>query len=136
MPHYTQPIEVAQLKGADKKNPQRYRDIVPKSKLPLGEPPAHMSDDAQECWYELSFYSIPGVMTGADRVLLEVASDLLDEYRKSRVPDEEGRLPKFQVVKLGKLIECLARFGMTPSDRTKLGVDKSKADDPYDRLDD
>ena len=128
MPRYTQPIEVAELKGAPQKNPQRYRDIVPKSKLPLGEPPDDLPEDAQECWYELSFYSIPGVMTGADRVLLEVASAMLAEYRK----DRDG----FPTTRLGKLIECLARFGMTPSDRTKLGVDKSKEENPFARLND
>ena len=61
MAKHAQPDELAKLKGAAKKHPERYRNKVPKS-------------------------------------------DLL-------------------------AIGCLARFGMSPSDRTKLGIDKPKDDE-------
>ena len=125
---HTQPLEIAKLKGAHKKDPQRYRKEVPKSKLPLGEAPAHLTPEAAACWFEISGYSIPGVMTGADRIALEVLSNLLAEYRD----DPRG----FTAAKLNQLIGSLGRFGMTPSDRTKLGVEKSKADNPFANLDD
>lgn len=69
---------------------------------------------------------IPGVLTGADRFMMEIASDLLAEYRVN--PKE------FPVGKYGHMISCLARFGMSPSDRTKLGVAKTDDDDDFEML--
>jgi phage terminase small subunit len=129
MARHPQPDELARLKGADKKNPQRYSATVPKSDLPLGNAPDHMSEAASACWFELSSMAIPGTMTGADRVMLEVLSNLLAEYRTSPVD--------FAVGKYTHLISSLARFGMSPSDRNKLGVDKpGEQDNPFANLDD
>ena len=121
MGHHQQPREVAELKGAPAKNPQRYRTTVPKSGLPLGKGPEHMSDEARACWLELSELAIPGTMTGADRITLEVLSELLADFR------DDPR--KFPIGKYAPLIGSLARFGMSPSDRNKLGVDKPKDDE-------
>lgn|SRR5210317_1780154 len=128
MPRITQPVEIAKLKGAHKVNPERYRNEVPKSDLPLGEPPDHMTDDAKDCWMELSFYQIPGVNTGADRVLMETLSNLLAEYR--RAPTE------MPTNRISQMINCMARFGMSPSDRTKLGQPLKPKDNPFANLDD
>lgn len=126
MARHAQPREVAELKGAHKKDPQRYRGETPKANLPLGEAPDHMNGKAQSCWFELSTYALPGVLTGADRVMLEMASNLLAEYRVD--PTE------FSVGKYTHLIGLLARFGMSPADRQKLSVDKPKEDNPYENL--
>ena len=80
-----------------------------------------MGDDAQACWFEISSKAIDGVLTFADTLMLEVASNLLAEYRSSPV--------EFQIGKYTHLIGVLARFGMSPSDRTKLGVEKPKDDE-------
>lgn len=121
-----QPTELAQLKGADKKNPQRYRGKMPKSKLPLGPAPEYMTDEQKACWDELSFYAIPGVLTGADKQVLEVTANLLAEYREN--PN------KFPVGKYRPLFSGLAVMGMTPSDRRKLAVEKPKDDDDFGTL--
>ena len=121
MAKHAQPIELARLKGADKKNPQRYVGEVPKSELPCGEPPKEMSEKAQECWLEISDKAIPGVLTYADTIMLELAANLLAEYRVNPV--------EFQIGKYTHLIGCLARFGMSPSDRNGLGVEKTKDDE-------
>jgi hypothetical protein len=113
-----QPREVIALKGQDKKRPGRYRNKVPKSDLPCGEPPPDMGIEAQDCWYEISAKAIKGVLTYADTVMLKIASNLLAEY--NRDPDE------FPIGKYTHLIGVLARFGMSPSDRTKLSIDKPK----------
>ena len=121
MARLAQPNELAKLKGADRVNPGRYRAKPPKSKLPCGNPPKNMDNEAKACWFEISTKAIPGVLTYADTVLLEMASNLLAEYRDDVVGFPIGKYPH--------LIGCLARFGMSPSDRTKLGVDKPKDDD-------
>ena len=116
MAQHQQPRELAELKGADKKNPQRYTTTIPKSALPLGDPPVYMDEAGQACWFEISTLCIPGTMTGSDRFMLEIASNLLAEYRES--PRE------FKAMKYTHLVGVLARFGLSPSDRNKLGVDK------------
>ncbi len=81
MGRHRKPIELHRLSGADKKDPQRYRGEVPKSDMPFGEYPVIRSTDPAECWREISAQCIPGVLTGSDRIMMEVASNLLAEYR-------------------------------------------------------
>lgn len=124
MPRHTQPREIALLKGAHKNHPERYRSEPPKSQLPLGFAPDHMSLEAKGCWDEIAALAVPGVLTGADRVMLELASTLLAEFRAD--PGE------FRAAKVGHLIGLLARFGMSPSDRQKVGA--PTAENPFDFL--
>jgi len=111
-----QPVELARLKGADKKNPQRYRGEVPKHSDPVGEPPAHLSDKAQAAWQELVAKCIPGVLTKADELPLEMLANLLAEYRE----DPHG----FPTSRWTALWAAFGKFGMTPSDRRTLAVEK------------
>ena len=127
MGRHAQPRELAALKGADRKNPQRYKSTPPKSAMPLGLPPAHLTKDAQGCWVELSAYALPGVLTGADRVMLEMASVLLAEFRSNTLD--------FSGAKIGHLVGLLARFGMSPTDRQKLGASSEVPSNPFDQLD-
>ncbi len=126
MARHAQPRELADLKGAAVKNPQRYRNEVPKSALPLGEPPGRMSDDGKACWFEISSFALEGVLAGADRFILEITSNLWAEY----IADPVG----FQGQKYTHMIGCFARMGFSPSDRTKLGVE-NKRDDEADFVD-
>ncbi len=119
---------VAELKGLVAKNPQRYLKIEPKSEHPLGLPPAHMNEAAQGVWAELQHYAVPGVMTGAERFPLELASNLLAEYRTDPIG--------FAIGKFAVLERLLARLGYNPIDRQRLGVQgitkpKAKEDDDF-----
>lgn len=122
MARHKQPREVAELKGAHKKDPQRYNGDPPKSAMALGNAPEYMSDDAKAIWFELSTYALPGVLTGADRYIMEVTATLIAEFRRN--PDE------FAVGKHSVLAGHLARMGLSPADRQKLTpVDKKKGND-------
>lgn len=125
MARHAQPRELAELKGLDKKNPQNYRREVPKSGLPLGDAPEHMTDAARDCWREISMHVIDGVLTGADRYIMEIVSNLLAEYRSNPV--------EFQSTKYGHMISCFARLGMSPADRQKVGVEKKEDEGPVFR---
>lgn len=114
MARHRQPAEVARLKGSDRKDPQRYRTEAPKSELPLGNAPEHLSGGAQTAWFELSGYALPGVLTGADRFVMEVTASLLAEFRADPTAFTAGRY--------AQLVGCLARLGLTPADRQKLGT--------------
>lgn len=123
MARHAQPREVAELKGATRKNPQRYRKTPPACEQPLGTAPDHMGEHAKACWFEIETYAPSGVLRGADRLLLEIASELLAEFRA----DPEA----FPAARLGHLVGCLARLGMSPADRQKLGVEKAKEENPF-----
>ena len=126
MARHAQPRELAEIKGATKANPQRYKKTTPESMQTLGLCPEYMAEDSKAAWFELETYALKGVLTGADRVLLEITSTLLSEFRRD--PSE------FQVGKYGQLIGCLARLGMSPSDRQKLGTEKAKDSNPFDEF--
>lgn len=116
MARIPQPIELAIFKGAHKKDPQRYRKIIPKSSHPLGDAPDHMSEAAKKIWLELEQASMEGVLTGTDRWIMEITSEILAQYRRN---------PRgFSSSRLRTLISCLARIGMGPSVRQKLGISK------------
>lgn len=114
MARHAQPAEVAYLKGADRKNPNRYQNKVPKSALPLGRMPVRLSKEGKKAWKEIERYALPGVLTGSDRLLMEMTSNLWAQYLR----DPDG----IQSTKLSQLIGCLARLGLSPADRQKLDV--------------
>lgn len=126
MARHAQPRKLAELKGATAKDPQRYKNNAIKSELPLGEPPEQMRGDSQECWREISAYSLKGVLTSSDRICLEIASELLSQFRIDPL--------EFSSTKMSQLVGLLARFGMTPTDRQKLNIEKPKEDDGFQVL--
>lgn len=126
MGRHKQPRELALLKGADQNHPERYRDQVPKSSHALGDPPAYMSEAAKSAWRELAAYSLPGVLTGSDRFLVEIAATLLVQSRNT--PET------FAASKINVLIGCLARLGLSPADRQKFGVSEAQEVDEFEHF--
>lgn len=126
MARHKQPAELAALKGAAKKNPQRYKNEAPKTGKPLGKVPGHLTPEVALVWKELESCALPGVLTGADRFVMEVAATLLSEFRILRT--------EFKAAKYSHLIGCLARLGLTPADRQKLGTEKKPEGNPFDEF--
>lgn len=126
MARHKQPEALAKLKGADKKNPQRYTRTPPKSDKKLGAPPAHLKPKVKEAWKELERYALNGVLTGADRLVMEITATLLAEFRANAA--------EMPAARIGHLVGCVARLGMTPADRQKLGVEKAKEGNPFDEF--
>lgn len=126
MARISQPLEQAKLKGADKKNPQRYRGESVKSAIPMGEqPPEHLGKKAKECWFQLRSLAIDGVLTDADSIELEIGAVLLAEFRI--------RPHKMSVARIAQLRSVLAKFGMNPFDRQRIQKDggKEKSTNPF-----
>ena len=86
--------------------------------------PARFNAAQQEAWLELTTYAPTGVLAGADRLTLEVGAQLLAQFR------QDG--DDFPANKIGHLIGILARLGMSPADRQKLGTEKKEAGNPFD----
>lgn len=124
MARHAQPREVAELKGATRKNPQRYRNEPPACEQPLGEAPQHLDEDERAAWFEIAALAPKGVLKGADRLLLELTSSLLAEFRSDR--------RSFPAARIGHMVGCFARLGMSPADRQKLGAEKPPEGNPFD----
>jgi len=127
MARHRQPREIAELTGATKANSQRYKGEVIKSELPLGSAPEYMAKDAKAVWLELEGYSLPGVLTGSDRLVMEIMSNLIAEYR--RAPQD------FPASKHGVLKGHLATMGLNVSALQHFGAEKPGTGNPYDSLD-
>jgi phage terminase small subunit len=124
MPRHKQPREVAELKGATKKDPQRYRKQTPKSEHALGEIPAWLSAGAKVVWFELEAYAASGVLTGADRMVMATLSELVAEFREG--PRE------MSAARIGQMVGLLGRLGMSPADRQRLGTVKQPEGNPFE----
>ena len=113
-----QPLEVARLKGAVKHNPQRYRDVPEGSPLPAGEPPAGMRQGAKVIWFELLGWTPNGCATASERVYLELAANLMLEYRNDPFI--------FPAAKIAQLQAAIKELGMGAVARRKCAVPATK----------
>jgi hypothetical protein len=109
-----------------------------KSGLPIGNAPDHLSDGAKKCWFELETYASPGVLTGSDRIALELASGLLAKQRgwielpEDIAVEEIWKFKSFSNGEMTALVGLLARLGMTPSDRQKFVNTPGSNENPFD----
>lgn len=128
---FPQPLAIAKLKGADKKNPKRYaqRKAAMMPKDGVGEPPEYMSEGAKQFWLETVASTPDGVLTELDRLPLEMLSVLTDEFR------QKGEL--MTGVRMRTMVTLISRFGMTPGDRARIPAPTEKQDqdvNPFDEF--
>lgn len=115
------PSNILELRGAFEKNPQRRRE-EPKVDKELGPPPEHFGEARRAAWAEIVSHAPEGVLTRADRIAVEMLSDLLTRYRASMTPEGE----RFISADRRDLMALLARFGMTAADRSRVAAPKAK----------
>lgn len=112
MPRPRTPLREAEATGAIAKNPSRYRGrkSAPKPEGPLGDPPNHFDDVQRDLWHELVGTVPLGVLTSADRILVELTTTLLVKLRDGTI----------KPVEIGHLRASLGSMGLTPADRTRV----------------
>ena len=130
MPAHRKNLDVHLMSGAAAKNPQRFRDrqSAPTPTADLGRPPKHLTPAERKTWKEIVSIIPPGVLANSDRIAVEVAARLLVRFRS-------GELSKASEISC--LMSLLARFGMTPADRNKIGStkpDKPKETDEWSAI--
>jgi hypothetical protein len=122
------PTAELERKGAFKHDPQRRRarqnEPIPSGEL--GDPPYHLRIAEKRAWVELAAHAPPGVMKNSDRLLLEITCGLMAKLR-DRNPMRGG----LKAAELALLIQCLSRMGLTPSDRSKVGVPEQPPANPF-----
>lgn len=129
MPRPQTPLAKAALTGADKKNPQRYRDRTePKtSGRPLGKPPSYLPATAKRAW-AIFADELPW-LTHEDRGAVEVVSLM----RSSIIDGLTADLPASF---FGNYRMALSSLGATPVDRAKVHQSDNDDDsDPFGFLD-
>ena len=104
------PTELLELNGAFKHDPSRRRPISPKSTGDVGDPPDYFAMNEKAAWFELIAISAAGVLTAADRVVLEMTARLLAKYRIGTLSHHETK----------DLQWCLSHLGLSPADRSKI----------------
>lgn len=126
MPTPKTPLSKAKLTGADKRNPQRFRDRTePRtSGEPVGNPPEYLGKEAKAVWGELS--ASLGWLIREDRAAVELASVALGQVREFVKAGEPvpASLMAASNTALGKL-------GATPADRAKVAM-PADDDDEHD----
>ena len=112
------PTKVLQLSGAFRKNPNRAR-IDPDTEA-LKAPPKHLSDSQRQIWADIVRAAPKGVITEADRFSLEILCTLVDQFRTKPADMLAAKLVRLDVL--------LGKFGLTPSDRSKVAAPARKTD--------
>lgn len=115
------PTQLLALTGTLKTNPGRYanRANEPKADAPFPtEPPPNLNAAQRECWREIVNLSHPGVLCAADSILVEHGAMVLWELRDRKWKVHPGLMLRLEVV--------LSKLGMTPADRSRVSVLKSK----------
>ncbi len=123
------PLNILQLRGADKVNPGRYKarlnQMQPDS---IGRMPQHLEAQYRPIWKEVSHALPPGTLGKTDRIALELLCKLIYAMRTD--------FESMSSAKLSKLETLLVRFGMTPSDRSRITQAQTpkKEHNPFDDL--
>jgi hypothetical protein len=111
------PTQELEQSGAFEKDPQRRRDREnePVPAGPLGDPPEYLSPAAQSVWHELAGQVPEGVLTIADRFLVEIVCRQMARLRAGE---------ELRAAETNQIISCLSRMGLTPADRSRVSVPK------------
>lgn len=120
------PTNVIELKGGFKKNPQRKRPDEPVPTAGIGPAPAALKPAHKAIWDEIVAICPPGVLGNSDRIALEALVRLLHDFRTN--------FDEFPGSRMSQLVSLMGRFGLTPSDRSKVIVPKAKGKNPFGDL--
>lgn len=112
------PTAELEAKGSFLKHPERKREgSEALEAAPLLEHPRENLDPRlKEVWYEVKGYLAPGVLKLSDAPAFESLVRLIYADRRMWIASAER----------SQMIQLLSRFGMTPSDRSKVTVETSK----------
>lgn len=116
------------MRGSFKQNPQRLkeRQNEPVVMEPLGDAPEGWTGDKLQAWSDIVNTAPAGVLTKADRLAVELAAGLLARHRIMPITGTD----------LSQLSGFLGKFGMTPSERSKVSVSvpTKKQGNPFSSL--
>jgi hypothetical protein len=92
----------------------------------IGGPPTDWTPEQKLLWWEVVNAAPKGVLTGSDRVLVELAVRNLANLRAAG--------PEMTAAQSAEMRRCLGEMGMTPSERARLTVQKPASGNPFAEL--
>ena len=120
------PTKLKQIQGTDKQHPERLNADEPSPVRGIGPPHKILSEYESEIWDEIVGISYAGVLGEADRIALEMMCRLVAEMRLN--------FEEMTAAKITQLSQLIGRFGMTPSDRTKIIIPKKEGSNPFEGM--
>ena len=106
------PTAILDAKGSFIKHPERKRDGAEalEESADLDSPRESLAPPLKEVWFEIKSYLLPGVLKLSDAPAFESLVRLIYADRNSWL----------QTAERAQMITLFSRFGMTPSDRSKV----------------
>jgi phage terminase small subunit len=128
MPRPRTPTATLEAAGSFIRHPERRaaRALEPQPQASLGDAPAHLSEDEQAVWAEIASLFASGVATNQDRIAFELLACLISQFRNNRAGLKAGEL--------SLLSSLLGRFGLTPSDRSRVCISRNSSKDALDEF--
>ena len=120
------PSALKAVQGTDKRNKTRMNPNEPTPVRGIGPAHSSLTEYEQGVWDEIVGISYAGVLGEADRLALEMMCRLVAEMRLN--------YEEFTAAKLTQLSNLCGRFGMTPSDRTKIVIPKKENKNPFEGM--
>ena len=110
------PTNILDARGAFKTHPERKKDRAnePTDLPALGDAPQSFTEDQKRAWSDIVTGCPAGVLKSSDAISVEIAARMLAQLRMGML---DSKL-------YGQLNGLLAKFGMNPSDRSKVSVPK------------
>ena len=120
MPAPRKATSVLAKSGSISHDKKRYanRTSEPKPTGTIGSVPKHFNGALKAVWKELVRQIPPGVLTNADRLILELTCHLTLKMRAGNLISSDA----------AQLVSCLSRLAMTPSDRSRVNLAPLKGD--------
>jgi phage terminase small subunit len=118
------PTRILELRNSFREHPSRRRED-PDIPGALGDPPSYFCADLSGIWQELAEQAPVGVLTSADRILVEVVCHLTLKLRVFGIDRKDGLCGAEQ----SQLTTILRALGCSPSDRSKVSVQPRSDED-------
>lgn len=109
-----------------KRRAARANEPVPSG--PLGDPPEYFNEVQRAIWHELVLQVPEGVLTIADRMLVEIYCTLVARHRGGAKDGEDRPAPPetLKAAEYNLIISILSRMGLTPADRSRINAPTTK----------
>jgi len=120
------PTAIKEVQGTHKRNKTRINPNEPKPERGIGEPHKSLTEYEQSIWDEVVGIYYADVLGEADRIALEMMCRLIAEMRLN--------FEEMTAAKITQLSQLAGRFGMTPSDRTKISIPTKKKSNPFESI--
>jgi hypothetical protein len=127
------PKALRELQGTIKDHPGRQNKDQPDPEGGIGPAPEYFNEAEKKCWDYLVSCMFKNVMGKSDRPSMELMARLFYRFRFGTY-EEGAMIIPLNGAELSRLDSLIGRYGMTPSDRTKITVPKESNVNPFELI--